>query len=112
MSILALAAATLLLLLVEGKKPHIVLIMTDDQDMVSLDYMPRLQKLLAKEGATFNSMYASTPVCCPSRSALWSGQYQHNHRVFNNSVEGNCSSPLWQGAKEGISVPVFMEAAG
>jgi len=59
---------------ITAAKPNIVFFFTDDQDveMGSLNYMPKLNQYLAENGIKFQNMYASTPVCCPSRSALFS----------------------------------------
>ena len=79
------------------KRPNIVFILTDDQDveLFSLDYMPKLKSLISDQGVMFTRMYASVPVCCPSRSSLWSGRYQHNNGVKGNSISTNCSSKDW-----------------
>jgi hypothetical protein len=54
------------------KKPNIVFILTDDQDlhMDSVDYMTLLQKYLVKEGTSYKRHYCSTAICCPSRVTL------------------------------------------
>ena len=39
--------------------------------------IPNLQKLM-REGVTFNWTYVSSPVCCPSRAAIWSGRHVHD----------------------------------
>ena len=39
--------------------------------------IPNLQRLM-REGVTFNWTYAASPVCCPSRAALWSGRHAHD----------------------------------
>ncbi len=77
--------------------PNIVLFLTDDQDVLldSLDYMPNLKNLITDQGTTFSYGFSAVPVCCPSRASLHSGLYQHNTRVFNNSVEGNCAGAGW-----------------
>lgn len=68
------------------RKPNIVLIMTDDQDVDSTRYMPKLQKTLVDHGTTFTNSFVSTPLCCPSRATFLRGQYEHNHRVLTNSA--------------------------
>ncbi|XP_034251811.1 N-acetylglucosamine-6-sulfatase-like isoform X2 [Thrips palmi] len=65
-----------LLCSVYAKRKNVVLFLTDDQD-------------------NFN-YFVNTPLCCPSRSTLLTGLYQHNTRVLNNSIEGNCNSVEWQ----------------
>ncbi|XP_014288816.1 N-acetylglucosamine-6-sulfatase isoform X2 [Halyomorpha halys] len=80
------------------KLPNIVLFVTDDQDYVlnGMAPMTKTKKLIKNEGIDFTNAFATTPICCPSRSTLLSGLYQHNHNVFNNSIEGGCSAIKWQ----------------
>lgn len=73
---------------------------------------PKLHKHLAEAGATYNRMYAAVPVCCPSRSALFSGRFQHNNFVFGNSVGANCSSLEWQKNIEPESFVTYLQHAG
>jgi arylsulfatase A-like enzyme len=46
--------------------------------------MPKLASLLSSQGMTIPKSYATTPVCCPSRSSLYTGKYIHNIGVHNN----------------------------
>ena len=66
--------------------PNIVVIMTDDQDLTmdSLAYMPRLNRLLAAQGMSFERFYVPQALCCPSRVTFLRGQYPHNHQVYTN----------------------------
>lgn len=66
-----------------SRKPNIVMILTDDQDvhMHSLDYMPFVQKYLMNEGTTFTRHYCTIAVCCPSRASLLTGMTAHNTNV-------------------------------
>ena len=41
-------------------------------------------------GVNFDKMYSTSPVCCPSRTTIYSGMYMHNHGTVNNSLAGNC----------------------
>ncbi len=52
-------------------RPNIVFVLTDDQDEVlnSTDYMPALQRIMGRGGVKVDNMFATTPVCCPSRSS-------------------------------------------
>lgn len=58
------------------KRPNILFVLTDDQDvhMQSLDYMPLLHKYMINEGTTFDNHYCTVSVCCPSRVNLWTGK--------------------------------------
>jgi arylsulfatase A-like enzyme len=97
-----------------GAPPNFVFILTDDQDveMDSLQYQPKLRSLVGEQGVTFNEMYASVPVCCPSRSSLYSGMFQHNNGVVGNSIPANCSSTTWQNVHETRSFAVSLQEAG
>ena len=39
--------------------------------------IPNLQRVM-REGMTFNFTFVPSPVCCPSRAALWSGKNIHD----------------------------------
>ncbi len=61
--------------------------MTDDQALTQVgpQYMPRVTRLLAGQGTTFANAHLTTPLCCPSRAALLTGQYGHNNGVLTSS---------------------------
>lgn len=56
--------------------------------------------------------FTSSPICCPSRASMLTGQYAHNHRTFNNSASGGCYSETWQKEIEDHTFPVFFKANG
>ena len=51
-------------------RPNIVFIITDDQDIGTVQFMPRLNALLAARGVTFTNMFVTTPQCCPSHVSV------------------------------------------
>ena len=65
--------------------PNIILIVTDDQRWDSLNYMPTVQTELVAQGVTFSNAFASTPLCCPARASILTGQYAHTHGVIDNA---------------------------
>jgi len=71
----------------QGKRPNIVFILTDDQDlhMQSLDYLPLIKKHLIDKGTFFKRHYCTTAICCPSRVSLWTGKLAHNTNVTDVS---------------------------
>uniref|UniRef100_A0A3Q3WD40 N-acetylglucosamine-6-sulfatase n=1 Tax=Mola mola TaxID=94237 RepID=A0A3Q3WD40_MOLML len=95
----------------EPSKPsNIILILADDQDVQlgGMTPMKKTKDLIGDAGATFVNAYTVTPLCCPSRSSILTGQYPHNHEVRNNSLSGNCSSPQWQKGPESVAFPFYL----
>ncbi len=64
-------------------RPNVLLIVADDMRHDSLWAMPELGKL-AERGVTFTRAFATTPLCCPSRASILTGQYAHHHLVRAN----------------------------
>jgi N-acetylglucosamine-6-sulfatase len=67
-----------------GTRPNILIIISDDQRHDTMTAMPRTQARIFEEGVEFTGAYATTPVCCPSRSSILTGMYAHNHGVLTN----------------------------
>jgi arylsulfatase A-like enzyme len=92
--LLALSAAALLVAAgcVSGPKenqppphPNILIIITDDQRPTgTMGVMPKTRHWLGDGGTTYPRGVVTTPVCCPSRSSIFSGLYVHNHGVKTN----------------------------
>jgi N-acetylglucosamine-6-sulfatase len=86
-----------------AERPNFVVVMTDDQDLASLEYMPHVQELLVDEGVSFKNHTVVFPLCCPSRSGYLSGQVGHNNNVRGNGAPdggyGNLNTaetfPVW-----------------
>jgi N-acetylglucosamine-6-sulfatase len=66
------------------RRPNVLVLMTDDQTLESLQVMTNVRALLAERGTTFTRSFVSFALCCPSRATLFTGQYAHNHRVLGN----------------------------
>jgi N-acetylglucosamine-6-sulfatase len=66
-----------------GSVPNIVLVLTDDLSMNLLPYMPNVAAM-AQHGVSFTNYFVIDSLCCPSRSAIFTGQFPHNNGVFTN----------------------------
>jgi N-acetylglucosamine-6-sulfatase len=81
--------------------PNIVVVVTDDQALGSLTprTMPRTWRLLVRRGSRFTNAIVTTPLCCPSRASLLTGQYGHNNGVLHNNygeLRGKRNTlPVW-----------------
>jgi arylsulfatase A-like enzyme len=73
-------------------KPNILIIVTDDQRPDTMRFMPRTRRLFARRGVSFDRAFATTPLCCPFRASLMTGQYAHNSGVRRNE-DGELLNP-------------------
>jgi arylsulfatase A-like enzyme len=78
------------------KRPNIIFILADDLGYGDLgSYGQKLVKTpnldrLANEGTRFTNVYASAPVCAPSRASMITGMHQgHAYIRGNNDKSGN-----------------------
>jgi arylsulfatase A-like enzyme len=67
-----------------GVKPNVLVILTDDQRWDMMAVLKKTRRWFAKEGTTYPAAFATTPLCCPSRASIMTGQYAHNTRVETN----------------------------
>ena len=97
-----------------GKKPNIVLLLTDDQDLIlsGLDKMPIVNQLLMERGTTFTNAFVHVPICCPSRTSILSGRYVHNGGATANSFDSNCYGTTWVNETEKQTFAVLAKEAG
>lgn len=94
-----------------SERSNILVISTDDQDAQSLEIttpdgryvMHNVRELIGREGVTFRRSFAPLALCCPSRAALLTGQYNHNNLVLSNvpplggyaAFESTNTLPMW-----------------
>jgi arylsulfatase A-like enzyme len=67
------------------EQPNIVLIITDDQRIGTLDTMGTVRSQLRDQGASYTGIIP-TSLCCPSRTAIFSGNHSHTTGVWTNRV--------------------------
>ena len=67
-----------------GVRPNIVFVLTDDLAWNLVSHMPHVVAL-QKSGTTMSNYYVVDSLCCPSRSAIFTGEYPHDDGVFTNS---------------------------
>lgn len=74
------------------ERPNIVFIQAESMDGRKMGAMghpamkeatPNLDRL-AEEGVLFTEAYSNSPLCVPSDSSMWSGEYVHNCEAWNN----------------------------
>lgn len=70
----------------DDERPNIIFVLTDDQPYETVQYMPTVRDVLMKNGVVFENGFVTTPLCCPSRASILTGQYAHNHQVLTNRM--------------------------
>jgi N-acetylglucosamine-6-sulfatase len=96
----------------QGRRPSIILLLTDDLDARAIEQLPRLRSLLADQGTSFSRFFASLPLCCPSRASILRGQYAHNHQVFENSPPNDGFQTFHDLGHEASTVATWLHDAG
>ncbi|TDZ40492.1 Arylsulfatase [Colletotrichum spinosum] len=97
-----------------ARKPNIVFILTDDQDlhMNSLDYVPLIKKHLIDQGTLYKKRFCTAAICCPARVSLWTGKAAHNINVTDVFAPyGGYFKFVNEGHNENY-LPVFLQDAG
>ncbi|MBI2708899.1 MAG: sulfatase [Actinobacteria bacterium] len=89
-------------------RPDVVVIMTDDQTLASMRFLPRTNRLLGARGTTFTDAVVSFPNCCPSRATFLTGQYAHNTGVLDNVAPAGGFAKL----DSSETLPVWLQRSG
>jgi arylsulfatase A-like enzyme len=67
-----------------GGSPNVLIIVTDDHRWDMMAVLKRTRRWFGGEGTTYPYAFATTPLCCPSRASIMTGQYAHNTNVETN----------------------------
>ncbi len=96
----------------QSEKPNILFILTDDQDLASLQYMPNLQKYLVNEGTSFSNYFDNYSLCCVARSSILRGQYANNTGIKSNGPPDGGFEKFYGKGEEQETVGVWLQNAG
>jgi arylsulfatase A-like enzyme len=93
----------------QTRRPNVIWFMPDQWRGMALGSMgdpnvktPHLDAM-AKEGLLIRNMLANTPVCCPARSILMTGQYCHRNGMTANDLRLR---------EDHVSLPELLRGAG
>ena len=70
----------------DDERPNIIFILTDDQPYETVQFMPTVRDVLIRNGINFQNGFVTTPLCCPSRVSVLTGEYVHNHEVYTDRM--------------------------
>lgn len=93
---------------VHVKPPNVVVVLTDDQTLEQLRWLPETTARLAATGTTFTNAVVSNSECCPSRATLLTGQYSHNHGLVTTALPTGGASKF----VDTSTVPVWLQRDG
>ncbi|PNY29948.1 Arylsulfatase [Tolypocladium capitatum] len=98
----------------KAKRPNIILILTDDQDLHlgSLDYMPSVQRELISEGTSFSNHFTTVSQGCPSRASLLRGQHAHNTNLTHVQAPGGNYAKWKASGQDEDYLPFWLNKAG
>ena len=91
------------------KRPNIVFLMPDQHRAQSVGCLGNTEvktphiDAFARQGLTISNTFANTPVCCPARAILLTGQYCHRNGMVANDLRLN---------EDGPSIAKALAAAG
>jgi arylsulfatase A-like enzyme len=92
-------------------RPNIVFVLTDDLSMNLLPYMPHV-RALEQNGTTMSKYYVVDSLCCPSRTAIVTGQYPHDNGVFTNAGPDGGYAAYQANGDQNRSFAVSLKRAG
>jgi arylsulfatase A-like enzyme len=64
--------------------PDVLLIVTDDQRVRTIEWMDAVGQSIIGQGTRFANGMIPTSVCCPSRASLLTGSFAHSTGVWSN----------------------------
>ena len=92
-------------------RPNIVFVLTDDLASNLADAMPHVVAM-QQAGETMSRYYVTDSLCCPSRSAIFTGEYPHDDGVFTNSGADGGYGAFTRNGDEARSFAVALQGAG
>jgi arylsulfatase A-like enzyme len=71
------------------RRPNILIVLVDDMRAPgTMKVLRFVRRWFGRQGRTFKEALDTTPLCCPSRASLFTGQYAHNTGVIDNTHAG------------------------
>jgi N-acetylglucosamine-6-sulfatase len=92
-------------------RPNFVFVLTDDLSWNLVSHMPHVVAL-QKAGMTFSHYYVVDSLCCPSRSAIFTGEYPHNDGVFTNTGSDGGYNAYNRNGDQAKSFAVALQKSG
>lgn len=92
-------------------RPNVVFILADDLSLNLVQFMPHVLKM-QKDGVTFANYFVTDSLCCPSRSAIFTGRYAHDTGIFTNEGDDGGYVAFRDKGHEAVTFATALSAAG
>lgn len=92
--------------------PNVVVILTDDQHVGTLQPMPNVRSSIYARGTSFINAMVPTSLCCPSRASLLTGSYSHTTKVWSNHAPSGGWLAFKNNGNESRTIAVALHNAG
>jgi arylsulfatase A-like enzyme len=97
-------------------QPNVLFIVLDDFSPTDMDQklpngqyvMKFARTLIGQNGTTFTNGYTTTPLCCPARATMLTGQFVHNHGVATNDAPNGGFAKF----NDSSTLPIWLQQAG
>lgn len=93
-------------------QPNIILVLTDDESLNLMQFMPNTNQLIGDQGAVFNNYFDNISLCCAARTSIMRGQYAHNSHVEDNSYPGGGFEQFYKLGEQNDNIATWMHDAG
>ncbi len=95
----------------DRSRPNFVFVLTDDLSWNLVSHMPHVLAL-EQAGTTMSRYDVVDSLCCPSRSAIFTGEYPHDDGVFTNAGHDGGYNAFNRHGDQQKSFAVALHAAG
>ncbi|NML17623.1 sulfatase family protein [Azohydromonas caseinilytica] len=95
-----------------AQRANILFILVDDMDVELPQHMPKLRRLLAQPGASFENNFVSLSLCCPSRATTLRGQFSHHTGIFTGHWPDGGFLKFHRDGLESSTVATWLQGAG
>ena len=90
-------------------KPDVILVVTDDQSLHTMAYMPFTRNFFR---TNYSRAYISNPLCCPSRTSILTGTYSYTNHVWTNGAPYGGWPQFSANGWETRSIPALLQQNG
>lgn len=93
-------------------RPNVVILLTDDQTLEMMQYMPITLDRLANPGLSFSNAVVPNSVCCPSRASILTGDHSSTTGVWDNVGRNGGFGAFARSGHDRSTIATWLHGAG